>query len=37
MTHIASADCPCKPRVVTNGSTQTIIHRKVTPKREAKA
>lgn len=36
MEHIPSPDCPCKPKVTTNGSTQTIIHKTITPKREAK-
>ncbi len=36
MEHTPSPDCPCKPKVTTNGSTQTIIHKTVvSPKREA--
>jgi hypothetical protein len=36
MSHIPSPDCPCKPKVIDHVGTVTIIHRKVTPKREAK-
>lgn len=35
MTHIPSEDCPCKPKVIDNAGTVTIIHKTVTRKREA--
>ena len=35
-THTNTPDCWCKPVVIERGSTRTITHKDVQPKRETK-